>query len=540
MHARSKSFSKLKTLGFGCGPLFDSLRLGRAVRRSVARMSQVSSLAFLLFLANATATTVAQEREITTQDLGPSSVASEAPISPSSDTSASANVLDDAGYKITPSGESEFDNQSEGFVKDWRDADPDYDDTEFGELIYNEASTPTKLEMLRLLSKDTPSILVFMHAIAMGLDIEDVLQAAVKYEPSKGRDLAASAVTILPLMTDSNSYLYSSYGLDDLEREDESKPYSIAEVSRRFFEEREVLRPYPDWFDGQYHFLASAAELKSLQAPQKNIRWYRSKSTQSVTNRPVFVSLYENNQLVLIDSETRINEALAANPEALLPVVFVFNRLNERPIDQLGYPHTIRGLQDAYAEQTLMVTPTPEWQLGEYHIQGAMDEVYEIFEIPEQDDYEPEAWAKLLREAEDYSVSNTSFLFVVIASGEDDVESAKLAITPDQVLAAWDNPRTEGEFSYTTPQNGEPVNLENIMGKGLIFNRPDLISALSALGVQRVPISFYYIDSARMRPYTKGPRALIQAAIGAGTPPGSFGGGGFTPPPPASPAGLQQ
>jgi hypothetical protein len=450
-----------------------------------------------------------------------------------------AQSVDDSGYKIKPVGESEFDNESESFVKDWRDADPEYEDTVFGDRMYNEPSTPTKLEMLRLLSKDTPSMMVFMHAISMGLGIEDILQASVRYEPSKGRDLASAAVNLLPLMTDSQNYLYSSYQLEDLEREDENEPYSVEEVANKFFDDRLVLRPYPDWFDGQYHFLASAAELKRLQKPQKNVRWYRTKSSKSTSNRPIFVSLYEANQSVLIDSEDRINEALAADPNAQLPVVFVFNRLNERAVDELEYPATVRGIQQAYAEKSLMVTPSPEWQLGEYHLYASMDEFDDIFEIPEQEDFEPEAWEKLLREAEDYTVTNTSFLFVVLGSGEDDIESANVAITNQQLHAAWDNPRSEEAFEYVQPDGGESLSLENLMGKGMIFNRPDLIAALKSLGVQKVPASFYYIDSTRVKPYLKSPRALIQAAIGADTPPGRYDGGGFTPPPPASPPGLQ-
>lgn len=489
-----------------------------------------------LLVAMVSSVAYAQDKSIQAAELGNG----QAPTGSVGVDENTGDYVDETGYKLRTTGESEFDNQSESFVKDWREADADYEDTVFGELIYNEASTPTKLEMLRLLSKDTPSMMVFMHAVAMGLDIEEILQAAVKYEPAKGRDLAASAVNILPLMTESTNYLYSSYQLEDLDREDEDQPYSVQQVVEKFFENRLVLRPYPDWFDGQYHFLASAAELQKLQEPQKDVRWYRSKSTQDVSKRPIFVSLYEATGSVLIDGEERIEQALAADPNAQLPVVFVFNRLNERAVDELGYPGTLRGIQNAYAEKTIMITPTPEWQLGEYHLYAGLDEFYDIFEIPVEEDFEPEAWAKLISEAEDYSVLNTAFLFVILGSGEDDIETAKVAITTEQLYAAWDNPRSEESYPYVAPSGGDPVTLENIMGKGMIFNRPDLIAALNTLGVKRVPVAFYYIDSTRVKPFSKGPRALIQAAIGAGTPPGSFGGGGgFEPPPPASPPGLQ-
>ena len=106
---------------------------------------------------------------------------------------------DEFGYKTRQEGESEFDNRSDSYILDYKFADPEYEDTEFGELMYNEASTPTKLEILRLLSKETPSTMVMMNAIAMGLDIDDVLRAAVKFQPEKKQELAGSAVSLLPI-----------------------------------------------------------------------------------------------------------------------------------------------------------------------------------------------------------------------------------------------------------------------------------------------------------------------------------------------------
>ncbi len=456
------------------------------------------------------------------------------------ETNASGTYVNEEGYTSAVEGESEFDNKSESYIKDWRNAlsQNDYEDTEFGELMYNEASVPTKLEVLRLLSKDTPSMLVFLTAVSMGLDIENLLQASVQYKPDGGRDFASSAVSILPVLSSSPSYLYSSYELDDLEREDETKPFSVEEVVKRFFDDREVLRPYPDWFEGQYHFLASAAELKQLQEPKKDARWYRAKTTDDSAERPIFVSLYEATQTVLIDGAERISKALEGNPEAQLPVVFVFNRLNERSIDELGYPLTIRGVRDAYTERELLVTPAPEWQQGDYHFYAKMEEVDEVFNIPEEEDFEPEAWDKLIAEAEDYAVTNTSFVVVILGAGDDADNVAKSDRYSRLVsdYAAWDDPRSEEAYPYVAPKDGPALTLKNILGQGVILNRPDLIAALKALGVSQVPIAFYYIDSSRVKPYYKGPRALIQAVVGAGVTIGTFGGdGGITPPPPEPP-----
>ena len=443
---------------------------------------------------------------------------------------------DEFGYKTRQEGESEFDNRSDSYILDYKFADPEYEDTEFGELMYNEASTPTKLEILRLLSKETPSTMVMMNAIAMGLDIDDVLRAAIKFQPEKKQELAGSAVSLLPILPDAPSYQYSSYELEDLEREDETLPYSVERVAEKFFKQRLILSPSPDWYDGQYHFLASAKELLRLQEPQKNIRWYHTKSTETVTKRPIFVSLYESTGSVLIDGEERIKEALKNDPDVLMPVVFIFNRLKERAIDELeDYPLTIRGIQKGFAEKSLILTPTPEWQLGDYHIYAGMDEFYEVFEIPEEQDFEPEAWQKLLEEAEDYSVTNNSFLLVAIGSGEDE-DGLVLTMTDKQLYAQWDNPRSESAFPYTPAANSGRATLKSLVGKGMVFNRPDLIAALNALGVDKVPVSFYYIDDTRVRPFLNGARGfnnIVNCADGPSDPP--FGGGFGEPPVCASP-----
>jgi len=470
-------------------------------------------------------------------------------------------------YKTPSVHDSEFDNPNDGFIVNWRNADAEYEDTEFGELMYNEPSTPTKLEMLRLLSKDTPSTLIFMHAISMGLGIDEILQASVRYAPEKSRDLAGSAVSLLPLLNKSEIYHYSSYDLESLKgyvddlsdqkkweyKVTDGKDYSVHAVVDRFFNDRLVLRPQPDWYDGQVHFMATAEELSSLrsQSTDNSSRWYRSNSSKPQDEqRPIFISLYESDKSVLIDGNERVQAALKNNPYELLPVVFIYNRLNELPIDKLGYPATLKGLKQAYIEKNIMVTPTPEWQLGEYHIHVELSEFYELFNIPVEEDFEPEAWQKLIADAKKYDVNETSFIAVILGGAQAnkkqknrlDDQTAKLPsqyqVFSESMLAAWDDPRTESQFKFTRPGDADNLSLSSILGKGVIFNRPDLVAALNALGVKQIPVSIYYLDSARVKPFTRGPRSLIQAAIGIQVPVTVPPSGGVAPLPPASPPGL--
>ena len=433
--------------------------------------------------------------------------------------------------------------------------DSEYEDTEFGELLYNEASVPTRLEILSLLSKETPSVLVFMHALSMGLGIDDVLDAAVRYQPNKARDLTESAITLLPLLTESTEYLYSTFELEDIDKDDrinfdgnevevfdeDNETYSVRYIAKKFFEDRSVLVPYADWHDGQFHFEASATELFELSKKNSETKWYRNRSTNSDSNRPIFVSLYEFDSKVLVDNVSQIEKALAENGnDAKLPIVVVYNRTNERPIDQLGYPLTLRGVQKAYTENILMATPSPEWEKGEHHIIAQFEEIYEIFDIPEEDDFEPEHWQRLLLDAEKYNGTDPAFIVVVLPSASGNELSKINSYSNNQLLAAYRDPRIDESLPYVIPNNNE-YNDENsnendrdneesfltIMAKGLVINRPDLIAGLNALGVTEVPIAFYYLDKARTKPFVRGPRVLHVIGLNRDVP--------TTPPPPNTP-----
>ena len=117
-------------------------------------------------------------------------------------------------------------------------------------------------------------------------------------------------------------------------------------------------------------------------------------------------------------------------------------------------------------------------------------------------------------------------------------QSSQYQVFSNSMTAAWDDPRTESRFKYTSAKSSDNLSLESILGNGIIFNRPDLVAALNALGVKRIPVSVYYLDKSRVKPFTRGARSLIQAAIGAEIPVTVPPGGGVAPLSPASPPGL--
>lgn len=404
----------------------------------------------------------------------------------------------------------------------------DYEDTDFGEFLYNESSTETRIEVADLLDTQRPSSMVFLQAISMGLGIDEVLDAAIKLDSDRRSDFTASAISLLPVVSGSKSYDYGRYDHDSLEQRydegpfenkpEDQQPYEVAEVVERFFENRDVLVPYPDWYAGQSHFTAAAHELMSLIDGNLGIEWYRSKSSKPISpERPIFVSLYESTKTILVDGEDRIEQAYNADPNAEIPVVFVFNKLVERSIDTLGYDKTVKGIQKAYLENALMITPTPEWYHGEYSIMADIQELDEIFELPTEAEFEPEEWQLILDEAKQHKVEDESFLIVVLpAGGLDNEQQARRNNVAHKLLYASNESITDS--------------LKEAFKLGLIINRPERLAALKHLGVTKVPVAFYYIDRARVKPYKLGLRGLrIIGGYIPGSPPP------VTPPPCASP-----
>lgn len=395
-------------------------------------------------------------------------------------------------------------------------ANEEYEDTDFGFYLYSEASDETKEEMLDLLDNESPAVAVFAHAVSMGLGIDEVLEAAVRRDSENGRDYVTAAASLLPFLGDTYRYSYDEYDLDDLEQ-----PYKVAEVIERFFDDNQILIPQPDWRQDQFHFLASASELKELSKTQVE-DWYRQgQGPLKNIQRPIFISLYEDSKKVLVDGLERIYQASDENPNALLPVVFVYNRLIERPVDGMeDYPKTIRGIQKAYIEQSLMLTPVPEWHSQEYHIEANMEELTEIFDLPQREDVPEEQWDMVEADVKANGI-NESFLIVILSADADIAGSVNSPLN-------WASNRFS-VLDYAKYDAG----LDVVMNEGLIINRPIRLSVASFLGYKSVPIAFYYIDNNRVKPYKDGLRGLKNLVVSAGVQPGAVGGlGGFTTPPP--------
>lgn len=445
-----------------------------------------------------------------------------------------------ASVASTNQAKSVFNHNDASYVKSTDSKESDYVDTEFGDYLYCEASVATRLEALRMLSKGAPLDAVLLQGLSMGLGIDDLVAAAVRYKPEIRREVATSAISILPILEQpSNVSKFTRYSLEDLEKESALGTYSVAEVAKRFFENRAVLTPAPDWPEGQYAFDASAKELLEISQGQNNElgkQWYYNQSSQAEqikSKRPVFVSFYQDQMQIAIDDLDRVKKVAANSSNGLVPVVFIFNHLNERPVelltaensDRKTYPRTITGIHEAYTADKIMVTAVPEWQQGDYHILAKVEEVKALFEIPEQDDFDSEHWKRLLSEARRFEAAEISFVSVMLPHDSDIVDN------DGQRVAVFNDPRVETDFPYII-KDGKKPELKDLIDKGIFMLRLDLIAALDYLGVQQVPVSFFYVDDARTQKYRGGIKA-IEAIVSNNTGVNSadFGGkGGFAEP----------
>lgn len=393
--------------------------------------------------------------------------------------------------------------------------------TGFASYLYAEASDATRTEMLDLLDRDDAAIGIFAHSISMGLSVDELLEAAIRNDVDKGGQYYSAAGFLLPLLDFNEKQLFDEYALEDLE---ESK--SAKEVINKFFEERSRLEKRPNWHMGEYHMLVPVAELREIIRSSNNSNkhyWYLvdQNSRKPSLNRPIFIQLYTDIPSIVVNDAERINEVFLTNPKATLPVVFVYNTGYERPMSRMIQPATVTSIISEYYADGLMVTPPPEWDLREYHLMAAMSELEEVFNIPTEEDVAPARWQAIVANIQQKGIDE-SFLITVIPNGS---------------LGSTD----------TRSATGLDRGIE-ILSEGAVINRLDKIAVAKSLGYTELPVSFYYVDSQRVKPFRLGLTGLAYIAVQAGMSPASLsyagvgmptssnassgGNGGFGSPPP--------
>ncbi len=360
-------------------------------------------------------------------------------------------------------------------------------------------------EIQTFLKLGYPPVSVMLHGVTLGVTINDMVFLAVKSDVRRAQEFYDTAVALLPSLpgwaiqdesegADRYIVVYEAGELG-------SRP-TVAEVARRFFEENKRLGPLPEWFTGGFHVRVSIDELANLA---KDAWWYQSgnlqpESLSHASNRPIFVSLYQDNNEIILDSGMqRIQDAQRRGLQDL-PVVFIFNDRRYRPISRYGEDVSVKEIVDDFFNVGRRLTPVPEWKVGDHHMLASVEELSRIVEALDRDDVDPERWA---------------------------------AITEEIRSAGFDRPLLLSLFNS---------------GDGRVWaNEADRLAAAIEMGLDEIPVVFFYHDIGRLPcgDPIRSTALICSAAIAAGGDPAICepprprvegfvspgGGGGFTPTP---------
>ena len=277
-------------------------------------------------------------------------------------------------------------------------------------------------EFSRLFRLGYPPATVMMHAVTTGMSLNDILYIAVKTNVERAQeffDTAKSLVGVLPgwvCQEKSNADRYIKAASNSTLGNNPT----IHEVADLFFSKDLRLVPFPDWEDGRVHMDASVSELSGLIADNK---WYvpgkNNGTPLSAPNRPVFVSLYKNNKEIIVGSggRERIRQAREQGVKSL-PVVLVYNDVQQRPISSFSPNVTLPDLAQDFYTNGIELTAVPEWQVGDYHKMATPDEIRSVVKIPDRKDIPQADWDAAVKEFESNNMTlNRPLLMTLVKSG---------------------------------------------------------------------------------------------------------------------------
>jgi len=277
-------------------------------------------------------------------------------------------------------------------------------------------------ELARLFDLGYPPATVMMHAITTGMSLNDILYIAVKSDVSRAQEFYDTAESLVPALpgwvcqerNDRDRYI-KAVKLSDLGNQP-----TIRQGADVFFNQNRRVVPFPDWEDGRVHMTASVAELANLVSDN---RWYVAGKDDgtplTAPNRPIFVSLYKDNGSIVVDSGIdRIRRAQQQGVDRL-PVVLVYNDIDQRPITDFPADVTAGQIAQYFYSEGLELTAVPEWQVGDYHKIASPDELREVVEIPKKEDIPPEKLAAAEQKLRDNGMKLPEpLLLTLVRSGQ--------------------------------------------------------------------------------------------------------------------------
>ncbi len=311
-------------------------------------------------------------------------------------------------------------------------------------------------EIKSLLNQGYPTVSVMLHIVSLGTSINDVVYLAVKADPSRAQEFYDTAVSLLPLLpgwtiqdVDSADRYYITYLAGDL-----GALSTVAEVARRFFDEDQRISPFPKWNQGEFHIMATTAELAGLISDEF---WYQKGTLQpgsprDASNRPIFISFYRDQNEIVIDSGVERIRKAQQQGILELPVVFVYNDIRTRPISRYPADVTATEIVNDFFERGLKLTAVPEWQdVGDFHMFGSVQELLGLINARSKNEIDPGRWERITQDIRDNGFQEP-LLLSLFNSGDGQV----WANEADRLVAAAELGITEIPVVYLYHDLGRP------------------------------------------------------------------------------------
>ncbi len=309
-------------------------------------------------------------------------------------------------------------------------------------------------EIRAFLEQGYPVQSVYLHGVALGFSIDDIVFMAVRARPTEAGRFVDVALDMLPTLPtwacrdDSQGAAERFAPVATAGDDDQVTP--LAEITRRFFEDNVRLSPFPDWESNHVHLRVPTEDLAEQLGDGY---WYRNDAAERPVNSGVMVSLYRHENEVVVDGNLgQVADAIERGDPSV-PVVVIYNDKHYRPMSDFGDGPTMSEVVSAYLGEELKVTHVPDWRApySDFHHVARIAEFEEFVTLPSPEQIEEGRWNRLLADLD-----------------------------------------TEG-FSR------KPVIVSMYYDGGRVFvDQPDRLTAARELGMDPVPVVYLYHSIARL------------------------------------------
>jgi hypothetical protein len=281
----------------------------------------------------------------------------------------------------------------------------------------------------RLLKDGYSANVIYNDEVAKGNTIYSIVNAAVLSDPDRETEFRWLADLMLPGMPETACECSSfERDRDWVEIPYEAlEPKTIEEVGRVFFEEdQQLARLNVNSTHGQF----PVKELAQLMNEQS--LWYR---VLPVRNHPVpnavFVSLYFDEQEVVVDGNLGLVQDAIDRGDEQIPVIFHYYQEGTMPVGRYPEQLTSDDAKEIFRNHDIEVSPVPNWKAGDYHAMMAIEQIENLVSLPEKDDIAPELWAAI-----EADIKANGFSFPVVLTSSSGAGGIKLYDSEERVVVA--------------------------------------------------------------------------------------------------------